>query len=135
MRTQARFLKTFDGISSLAEIDLETVPGAGETTFALTGTGFASQGHVEDATDAYVAWKRGATAGIAFALRGAGSNVHVIVHRISGLTTDTNASSVAVVAAIATWRALALEATPEWTKTLEDAARHGWDAPDEPPVL
>jgi hypothetical protein len=137
VRADARFLKVYAGLLSLAEVEIELVLGErSETTFALEGTGFVGQGYYEDATTGgYLDWQRGASAGMAFALRSAGHHARVVVLRITGLATDTNASSVAAAAAMATWRALSVDPSPEWTSALEDAARRGWKHPDEAPVL
>jgi hypothetical protein len=61
-----------------------------------------------------------AEAGIEFALKNVGSaHVRVIVNKITGLTTDTTPTLVAVVAAIATWNAIGFTPSQEVMERME----------------
>src|SRR5262245_17709314 len=102
--------KVKGGFLYFADVDfsVESSSDTPRIEFACSGKGFTSQGTFEDAPAVgYDHWKNGARVGVTFALSIAGRPAAaVVVNRITGLTSDTNPTIVAVAAAQAVWSAL-----------------------------
>ena len=104
--------KAHDGRLYFAEVVLDVDAGAGheDISFECTGEGFVGQGAIEDVpASGYDDWRAGVRAGVSFALAAVGAKlVGVVVRRISGTSSDTNPTVVAVAAAHAVWKSLGL---------------------------
>jgi hypothetical protein len=102
--------KVRDGRFYFAEVVLAVDSAVAylEIVFECSGKGFLGQGSIEDVpASGYEDWRAGARAGVSFALAAVGATTaRVVVQRISGLSTDTNPTVVAVAAAHAVWNGL-----------------------------
>lgn len=95
----------------------------------VTGQGFLGQGATERVPrEGYDAWKEGALRGARYALRTAALEADVLITQIAGLTTDTNASIVALATARAVWASQPVEVRPEDVERLETVAFSSWRA-------
>jgi hypothetical protein len=115
--------KVKGGLLHLADVELavEVSSDAPHVVFTCSGRGFTSQGYFEDVPAVgYEHWKNGARVGATFALSIAGRpTAEVVVSRITGLSTDTNPTIVAVAAAHAVWNALGFAPPDEVVRALE----------------
>lgn len=131
----AKFARQKNGLPYLAEVALGVSPDAQlwHIEFRCMGGGFTSQGAIEEASAVgYTAWKAGAAAGARFACTTAGlPRAHVIVSRVSGLSTDTNPSIVAAAAALAVWNAVGFTAAPSVVARMEAHVFSSWRHPHD----
>lgn len=127
---EGRFLCQRGGLGYAGQVTLvlDPRPARPGVEVACHGAGYSSQGTAEEATaDGYTAWKAGARAGAAYALRCAGLHDHgVRITRIVGMTTDTNPTIIAAAAARAVWRAARFTAPPELLARLEARVLTSW---------
>jgi hypothetical protein len=130
-----KFARHKDGLPYFAEVALGVSPDAQlwRVELRCTGDGYTSQGTLEDASPAgYGAWKAGAAAGARFACAIAEiPRAHVIVGRISGLSTDTNPSTVAAAAALAVWNAVGFAPAPAVVARMEAHVFSSWHRPQD----
>lgn len=134
------YRRVHNGLSFLAQVTVELDPKAVEPTIRLDchGEGWVAQGYEEIVPRVgYDDWKRGAIAGVYFALKCAGqSHLGVTITSISGMTTDTNPTVLAAAAADAVWKALAFTPPADIANRLEALVASSWDRPhDEVPEL
>ncbi len=87
---------------------------------ACTGKGFTSQGYFEDASAAgYDDWKAAARSGVKFAIGIANFGGIATIRRITGISTDTNLTTIVVAAAHAFWQAAGFAPSAETTEFLQ----------------
>ena len=127
---EGKFARYKRGASHLAYVILEIDSGVAATTidFECFGEGFVGQGYVEEVPAVgYDDWKAGAKVGIEFALKTARlTTSRVVVKQISGLTADTNPTSVGAAASIATWNAIGYTPEPEVMERIEGIVFASW---------
>ena len=126
------------GFAARVTITLEPAPAGPIVDLACTGDGWSGQGSIEDVGPrGHDAWKAGARAGVAFALRIAGGReTRVCITRILGMTSDTNPTLVAAAAARAVWIAFEFTPPPALLAALDRRVLASWDRePDAPPDL
>ncbi len=111
-----RFLVQRGGLGYAARVTilLEQDPARPYVEVACEGAGWIRHGLPEDVGPlGYDAWKAGARAGVAYALRSAGlEHCGVRVTRIVGMCSDTNPTIVAAAAARAVWTAAGVTPDP-----------------------
>ena len=137
--TEGRFRRIHGGLPHCGIVELSVEPSDLPTNISVecSGTGWIRQGSLEDASaDGYDDWKQGAVRGVEFALTVADQRADVVIRRITGMVTDTNASVTAGAAALAVWNAF--EFSPDQTviATMESVIFRGWkrDNSDIPTV-
>lgn len=127
---EGRFLRqtTSGGFIARVTIRVERPTFAPAIAIACSGAGFTSQGTLEEASAAsYDDWKLGARAGIEYALRRAEiRDALVTVLKISGLSTDTNATIVAAAAAFALWDAVGYVPDADERQRIDDVVLASW---------
>jgi len=135
-----KFGRVKNGLPHFARVSLaiECASEPPDIIFSCSGTGFTSQGYVEQMpATGYDDWKGGARAGISFALSLVRhTSCRVDVREIDGLTTDTNPTIVGYAAALAVWQALGFEPPSEVIEKLEAVVFSSWRRPhDEIPTF
>jgi hypothetical protein len=110
---------------------VECASDSPELKFSCSGSGFTSQGYVEQVpATGYDDWKSGASAGILFALSVTRhTKCRMDIQGIEGRTTDTNPTVVGYAAALAVWKALHFEPSSEVIEKLETIVFNSWNRP------
>jgi hypothetical protein len=133
MLAEGKVAKVVTGFVHVAivEVDVEPSPMT-EISVHCSGDGWIRQGSLEDATaDGYTPWKEGAALGARFAIAQMGIAARVRIERVSGMTTDTNATCCAVAAAKAVWNCLGYSPPVEINEKLHDSLIGSFNAPNE----
>ena len=119
--------------SYAATVELELSPSSNGTSITVQtdGQGFTRQGYIEEASrNGYPHWKKGAVAGVEYALRVCGNPQYVVViTRIRGAHTDTNPTIVAAAAMNAVWKALSFQPPEELISCIEQKVLNSWSIP------
>lgn len=132
MYSEGRFVRQTKRAGYFAHIEMILYASVENTSIAFDcqGRGFYSQGYVEEVTaEGYDDWKRGAIAGIEYALKKCGKSFCITITKIEGLTSDTNATIVGAAAIEAIWKAASFQPSEEEKRRLEQLVLDSWAFP------
>ena len=127
---RGKLAKVKSGLTHFAivEVEIADSTSAAVVEIRCTGQGWVAQGYIEEVSaEGYDHWKKGAVAGVLFALKELPSlQKFIAITKIEGLTTDTNPSIVAFASAHAVWNALGHKPSDSAVTQLEGVAFTSW---------
>jgi hypothetical protein len=130
VRATGRLATYHAGKPYLGIVTLTVSPGPTSVVVDCHGDGYTGQGSIEQVpATGYEHWKAGARAGVLFALLAAKTEREVVVTAVSGLTTDSNPTTIAIAAARAVWSAITFSPSANLEASLQKMAFASWSQP------
>jgi hypothetical protein len=130
-----KWTKVKNGIGYFAMVNIDVFPnleGTNEIKERYRGTGFTSQGHIEEVPEkGYDSWKAGARSGLEYAFALIDSNWTVQINKIEGLSTDTNPTIIGYTILRAFLDRINHELASTQIEKLEEFVLRSWSKPYE----